>query len=341
MMRRHVILLLISAVLVALLLFYPWYSGGVPGPAAVVDYSPIPIKTRDLMDTAQQTQVEIIKPAKKNSIPITTPKRLVALPPESAVEPPTDPIGPNSGPSRIKNAQAAFARAAKPIREDVVLVQQPQQQLHQPLDPQQQPAPEWGQSKAYRAFYNHLCYHNITECCRIDPNIVDTLNTLIAPAVAFPPPKNVKLVTEPTTPYASGLDCTQQRFSHIFTGQVRSKPVKIIDTVLFSHELDILLVRLLEYQGAVDHVALAIFPYTFRGTHLPDFSCMSPERLNPFESMLIRLPMEKCPDLLETTMKRRKNFEVGKEGDGGNILFFQNSILSPPRPESISKWILG
>lgn len=178
----------------------------------------------------------------------------------------------------------------------------------------------WGRSKALPNLYQILCSAGIREqCCRIDPSIMDKVNAAYAPAVAYPPPKDAPpLMTQPKESLESRLDCSAKRFAQVLTGKRRPKPRMVLDAFLFSHELEILQVRMLEHGDAVDYFVIGESNYTLRGTYKPIFTRMAPERFDSLEKKMIRFNLADCDGMQDALEFRRANPEVSQNAETGS-----------------------
>lgn len=170
----------------------------------------------------------------------------------------------------------------------------------------------WEKSTAIRKVYDILCKAGIREnCCRIEPAIVDAVNAAYAPAVAYPPPRNAPpLKTQPEESLESRLDCSAQQFEHLFTGRRLAKARLVLDAFLFSHELEVLQVRMLEHGDAVDYFVIGENNYTLRGTYKPYFTRMAPQRFASLGQKMVRLSLSDCDGMQDALEFRRNNPQV-------------------------------
>jgi hypothetical protein len=61
------------------------------------------------------------------------------------------------------------------------------------------------------------------------------------------------------------LDCSAPKFKPYLTGKKRSKPARLFEMFVFGYELDLLEMRLWEYDGMMDTTFLLEQPVTHRG----------------------------------------------------------------------------
>jgi hypothetical protein len=90
-------------------------------------------------------------------------------------------------------------------------------------------------------------------------------------------------------PPAVTIRCDAHKFAHILTGKPAAQPNRIIDFIPFSHELDLLEIRMFELNDTVDAFVVLEGSHTHRGNRKPLFLARHIERYEPFKHKLIHV----------------------------------------------------
>jgi hypothetical protein len=82
------------------------------------------------------------------------------------------------------------------------------------------------------------------------------------------------------TPGDPPLECNQSAYSNFLTGGLRATPTVVVDIIVFTHEIEVLEIRLSELHGIVDIIVLVEASCTHRGA--PEVENVGTNQGQPF-----------------------------------------------------------